>query len=163
MTHDETLQAKINGLADRAEIQELIGAYANTIDDRDFAAWQDLFTEDGSYGSEPDRIPKPLLAKAGDEFLSSYPKTHHFLGLPSITIDGDEAQGRCPGITHHVRVQAHPSQSNIVGGWLRLTFRRTERGWRIVNAHADTAWTEGGDYFAGAAKVVEHLVGDASA
>ena len=157
-----SLEEKIGWLTDRAQIAELIAAYAHTVDDRDFAAWQDLFAADGGYGNEPNRIPKPLLAEAGEEFLRPYPKSHHFLGLPAIEINGDKAEARCPGVTHHVKIQKHPSQSSIVGGWLRLTFRRTEVGWRIVDAAADIAWTEGGDYVGGAGDVVGKLVGQGS-
>ena len=157
-----SVDEKMKRLLDLVEIQELVSAYANTIDDGDFVAWQELFTDDGGYGAGADRVPKSLLAKAGADLLRSYEKTHHFFGLPAITIEGDEAKCRCPGVTHHVSVQAHPSQSNIVGGWLRLTFRRTAKGWKIVDAAADIAWTEGGNYFAGANKVVEQIVGKAN-
>ncbi|BAI98756.1 hypothetical protein Sj15T_38250 [Sphingobium sp. TA15] len=154
---DSATEDQIKWLVDQAEIQKLISAYTNCLDDRDFSAWQDLFADEGGYGAPPNRLAKHLLAKGSEELLSSYEKTHHFLGLPAIAIDGDEARARCPGITHHVTVQAHPSQSRTVGGWLRFTFRRTESGWRIVDAFPEVAWTEGEDYFAGATRIVEHL------
>jgi SnoaL-like domain len=157
---NKTLEQKIEWLVDYTEIQELISAYANTVDDHDFEAWKNLFTEDGGYGSGADRIPKDLLASAAEGLLAAYPRTHHFFGLPAITINGTEAEARCPGVTHHVKVAEHPSQSSIVGGWLRLRLRKTTDGWQIVSAYADVSWTEGGDYFAGAAEVVEQFVGN---
>lgn len=152
------LEEKIQYLLDRTEIQDLVSAYADTVDKHDFEAWKKLFTEDGGYGSGDSRIPKANLATAAEGLLAAYPHTHHFFGLPTITIYGSEADVRCPGVTHHVKVVAHPSQSSIVGGWLCLKLRKETGAWLIVDAYADTSWTEGGDYFAGAAEIVkQHL------
>lgn len=152
------LSEAVRLLVDRSEIEELIAAYSITVDRRDFAGWQGLFAPDGGYGTESHRIPQPFLAEAGEQFLASYPRSHHFFGPPSIAIDGDEASATCAGISHHVSVVEHPSQSSTIGGWMRFTLRRTDAGWRIASATAEVTWTEGGDYLTGAGETATRLL-----
>jgi hypothetical protein len=113
---------------------------------------------DGGYGAGSHRIPQPFLAEAGDQLLASYPSSHHFFGPPSIRIDGNEASATCAGISHHVSVVDHPSQSSTLGGWMHFVLRRTAEGWRIASATADVTWTEGGDYLTGAGETAARIL-----
>jgi ketosteroid isomerase-like protein len=131
----------LQSLADRAEITDLFGAYASCVDDKDFTAWQALFTDDGSYGNRP--VPKPLIAQAGERLLAPFAATHHMLGQHSITLNGDEAHGRCYFTARHIRVSDPAGPSDDVAGWYLVDYRRTPEGWRIVSVRGKMPWVKG--------------------
>jgi hypothetical protein len=144
----EELEKRIQWLTDRAEISELVAEYTQCVDDANYAGWQSLFTDDGCYITPTERIPKPALAESAAQLLRGYSGTQHFLGQHSISIDGDNARGRCYFIAAHVIGDGHPSVKADVAGWYLHTYRRTDAGWRFVKVGGHVAWTAGEAYFA---------------
>ncbi|WP_295214588.1 nuclear transport factor 2 family protein [uncultured Brevundimonas sp.] len=137
----------LSRVADRAEIEELVAAYSHRLDDRDWAGWAELFTEDGCYQSRVGPAFKGDLAGVAERNLGALEGSHHMLGQHSITLDGDEARGRCYYIGIHVRHAAHPSQCDVVAGWYHHRYRRTLDGWRFVEVRSTPSWSAGGDFW----------------
>jgi ketosteroid isomerase-like protein len=131
----------LQSLADRAEIAELFAAYASSVDDKDFVAWQALFTDDGSYGNRP--VAKRLLIEAGGRLLEPFVATHHMLGQHAITLEGDEAHGRCYFTARHIRASDPAGPSEDVAGWYLVKYRRTPEGWRIVTVRGKIPYLRG--------------------
>jgi 3-phenylpropionate/cinnamic acid dioxygenase small subunit len=148
------LEKTIAWLKDRAELDELVAAYAQAVDDRDFAKWQSLFTDDGAYINLRDRVEKKNLAIFGNSTLEPYSGTQHLMGQHSIVINGDDATGRSYFIASHITGDFIPSRNDGVGGWYNFTYRRTAEGWRIVKADVNTVVISGGDYFGREKKTV---------
>jgi ketosteroid isomerase-like protein len=142
MDDDNKKQAlTLQSLADRAEISELFAAYASSVDDKDFVAWQALFTDDGSYGNRP--VPKRLMVEAGGRLLEPFVATHHMLGQHSITLQGNEAHGRCYFMARHIRASDPAGPSDDVAGWYLVKYRRTTQGWRIVTVRGKIPYVRG--------------------
>ena len=154
------LSAKVQRLADKAELDELVASYARAVDTRDFVAWQALFTEDGGYGNPPQHVPRRLLVEAGARLLETYGSTQHILGQHSVSIDGDEATGRCYFIGVHVGDASPTAKRADVGGWYENRYRRTEGVWRIVTVGGQVVWTAGEDFFDHASAVLSALLPD---
>lgn len=89
--------ARLAQLEDREQILELMTAYGNTLDRRDFAAFGKLFAEDAEYGSGPGAARGRAAIQAQlERTISSNPSNlpapnFHLFFNPSIRIDGDTA------------------------------------------------------------------------
>jgi len=89
--------ARLQQLEDREQILELMTAYGNTLDRRDFAAFGRLFAEDAEYGSGPGATRGRAAIQAQlERTLTSNPAglpapNFHIFFNPSVRIDGDMA------------------------------------------------------------------------
>jgi len=133
----------IRALSDRFEIQDLLVAYTQAIDQKDFDALDDLFTEDaiidyteagGAKGNLTEI--KSYLARA----LEKFPSMQHMLGLPQIKIDGDRATART--LCFNPMVTEIDGDRNVffVGLWYDDTLQRTDKGWRIATRSEDVSY-----------------------
>jgi ketosteroid isomerase-like protein len=130
---NKTLEEKIQELADREELRELIARYAHRIAHGYSVA--DLFTEDGVYIQ---RIPgqptrEVRTRRAIDEIYASWipgrtdspkPMIHNYL----LAIEGDEAIGVC---SNEVRMTRH-GESLIGSGYYNDQFRREGGRWKFA-------------------------------
>ena len=121
-------------LSDRMEIQDLLVAYCDAIDSRQWAKLDDVFTEDawidytavgGAKGNLKDT--KNYLDKALGKF-SSY---QHMMGLPRISLDGDKATARTICFNPIVLDKDGKPHVFFVGIWYNDELLRTDCGWRI--------------------------------
>ncbi len=127
-----TTEQKIQELADRAEIHELIAIYAHRAAlGVDLA---DLFTDDGAFIIN---MPgQPAMVSRGREALdetyaeiarnpgASLPMIHNIV----LEIDGDEALGLCS-----IELRGNRSGQNMVAsGYYEDSFRREDDRWKFV-------------------------------
>lgn len=139
----EGLEARVQWLVDREAIRELTAAYTRRVDEGDFAAWAELFTEDGVYITPERRVPKAELAAFGAEILKDYSICQHLLGQHAITIDGDTARGRIYYAGFHVLRGGDPGRHADIGGWYFHSYRRTPQGWRFAKVGGRLVWASG--------------------
>ena len=89
--------ARLQQLEDRAQILELMTAYGNTLDRRDFAAFGKLFAEDAEYGSGPGAARGRAAIQAQlERTITSNPSglptpNFHLFFNPSVHVEGDMA------------------------------------------------------------------------
>jgi ketosteroid isomerase-like protein len=95
---DRTDAARLRHLEDRAQVLELMAAYGATLDQRDFAAFGQLFAEDAEYGSGPGAptrgraaIQSQLEGMIGSNPSNLPAPNFHLFFNPSIQIEGDQA------------------------------------------------------------------------
>jgi hypothetical protein len=94
--HDE-LRARVRVLEDREEIRQLLQEYRRTLDARDLRAFSALFAAGGSWSGKsgaatgPDAIHDMLVAVLADNPPAPGPTLWHWIGDPTITVDGDRA------------------------------------------------------------------------
>jgi hypothetical protein len=128
-------------LAARAEIEDLLSAYPNAIDRRQWDELDDVFTPDaiidysqmGGGGIRGDlQTIKNFLAevfKPGAGLIGS----QHMVATSVLSIDGDHATGR--SICFNPMVTGPEGQEDdfvyFVGLWYVDRFVRTPAGWRI--------------------------------
>jgi hypothetical protein len=122
-------------VADRLAIQDLIARYAVVVDNRDYDAFDDLFTADAridftAFGG-PVGTPADIKAFLADN-LAIFSRTQHMMGLPSIAVDGDSATARTSCNNPMVLTDADGSTKVwLIGLWYDDILVRTDRGWRF--------------------------------
>lgn len=125
---------------DRLEIQDVLAAYSEAIDTRDWDALDWVFTADavidytemgGIRGTLPE-IKQFLAAALGPS--GRFVRTQHMLGQSHIVLDGDTARARTacfnPMIFGEFTV-TEDERLHFVGLWYRDVLVRTVEGWRI--------------------------------
>lgn len=133
-------------MSDRLEIQDLLAAYSDAIDRRDWDALDRVFTPDATIdytetGGARGDLPfiKDYLARG----LKPFSGFQHMVGLPLLTIDGDEARGRTILFNPMVLTKDGAEHVFFVGLWYRDRFVRTPDGWRIAERYEERSYFHG--------------------
>lgn len=128
--------ARLEALADRLELQQLVVDYAYAIDERAFDRLDAVFTADAwidysAMGGLAARYPeiREWLAKA----LKDFPAYMHLVGNCSFEIRGDEASGKVACFNPMVlpRGRDGGEETMFLGLWYHDRYVRTAEGWRI--------------------------------
>ena len=125
----------LSEISDRLEIQQLMTAYSNAIDRRDFDRLDTVFTPDayidyramgGIDGCYPE--VKAWLGPA----LKSFPSYYHLIANTEIVLAGDHATSRTVCFNPmEVPLPQGGSQVMFLGLWYVDKLVRTPDGWRI--------------------------------
>jgi ketosteroid isomerase-like protein len=122
-------------MSDRFEIQDLMVGYCYAVDDRDFDALDQYFTDDAVI-DYTEMVPVKGSLREIKEFLrvSLAPITNfqHAVSTTQYKIDGDIAESRtvCSNPMVVPGDDGQP-QTLFFGLWYIHQFRRTADGWRI--------------------------------
>ena len=131
----------VQRLADRAEIAELLTAYARCIDRRDWTGLQACYADDGVMVHGDASVPRDQVPALSERILEGCSASHHHAGAPSIDVDGDVAH------TYSHYLATHVSEGTTVlrqaGGWYECDLRRTADGWRFTRVRSTTVWRTG--------------------
>lgn len=130
-------------MSDRLEIQDLLTAYCDAIDSRNWNALDDIFTPDAIIDYTEAGGAKGTLEEIKlylDKALKPFSGMQHMLGLPMIKITGDEASART--ILFNPMVIEKEGNPNVffVGLWYRDKLIRTSKGWRIQSRHEELSY-----------------------
>ena len=130
-------------LVDRAAIIDVTHAYCWALDDKNWAALDQVFTDDASaYLIEELHGLEAIKARI-DRALKPMDRTQHVVVGHQIVIDGDRARCRCNLQAQHVRKAAHGGPNFIIGGRYEDELVRTSAGWRIAYRRLVTMWSDG--------------------
>lgn len=131
------LETRIALIEDRLAIMQLEGAYSTTYDSGDGAGWASLFTDDGIYETRGlPGIPEGNFVQ-GTAALQRFTETNpvrgiHYICVPDLRLDGDDATARVNFQFKAVRTDEHGHAFvTEVGGYYDVAYRRTPGGWRI--------------------------------
>ena len=95
----ENLEQRIRRTEDMFAIQQLLTDYGRTLDDRDSAAFADLFARDGEWIAPPDFHPRGRAAIRAmiDRMLAAVPPSAraHYITNLTVAIEGDAATAHC--------------------------------------------------------------------
>jgi 3-phenylpropionate/cinnamic acid dioxygenase small subunit len=141
------MEASLQFLLDRREIDDALTRYATAIDARDWTMLDTVFTEDArlDYRSAGGiRGPYPDVRQWLSEVLPIFTWTQHLVVNRAVEIDPGGKTARCRSIFHN------PNQllvddvpwSFVVGGRYHDQFVRTGAGWRIAVRVEETQWWE---------------------
>ena len=90
-----TLEERLRRVEDELAIGQLRARYCHLLDDRDWPAFVDLFTEDGVFrGLKAVQGRDALLRFFGTDFPETTERFWHFCTNGTVEIDGDRATGR---------------------------------------------------------------------
>ena len=135
----------VDTLVQRALISDLLDAYAQAIDDRDFDAVAAVFAPearlDYSSSGGPAGTRDEVLAWLR-ESLPAVALTQHLLTNQRIHIDGDAATVRTE-LFNPLLFASGETQLLLVGGRYDDRLEKVGDGWRIVDRVHTTTWTAG--------------------
>lgn len=132
-------------LSDRFDIQDLVYRYSDCIDQRNFDALVDVFSEDahidysvfgGAVGNRTEIIA--FLKQA----LTAFKAYQHLNANVQLWLDGDNATGRVMCFNpQELKLGKGKSQLFMLGLWYRDKYVRTPDGWRIQERVEEKSWT----------------------
>ncbi len=131
-------------ISDRLEINDLLIEYSTAIDQMDFDALDEVFSEDAlidytAFGGIKGNLEE---AKAFlKETLPLFSATQHMIANSAVKINGDTATGRT--MCHNpMLVKNDDGSENMtyIGLWYIDTFVRTEKGWRIKERSEESSY-----------------------
>lgn len=135
----------VQEISDRLEIQDLLARYCFAIDERDWAALDDIFTPDARIDYTETGGAKGTLRQIKAWLpvaLERFPAFQHMIATTRLKLDGDTATSRT--ILFNPMVMADGSgqrQTFFIGLWYRDTLVRTAGGWRIAERYEEMGWT----------------------
>ena len=139
----EELAAQVRRLQDRADLQDLVFAYASACDRRDEQEWRRVFTDDARarYGKD-----EPLAGK--DAIVAwllraTAPTTwgHHLINPYRTDVDGDTADVLAYLVSHQV-FDADLDAATMMTSRYQLRCRRGASGWQIAELTLTVGWFE---------------------
>jgi hypothetical protein len=140
-------QAQIQWLVDRAEISDLLFAYAHFIDTTQWEPFFALFTDDAELHYPwhgPLRFGETDMLSVWEEAFRDFWATQHISSNHRIEIDGDRATTTSYVHAAHMRDAANYGDHFDIGGWYRCEMVRTPAGWRIARLRLNCLWQDGG-------------------
>jgi sugar phosphate isomerase/epimerase len=128
-----SLEAKIDYLLDRAEIEDIITAYSYSVDTRDYPLHGKLFKESFPLRTRhgfKDTDNQQRLENM-ETFFQRFSSTQH-LGFPLvITIEGDTAYATATLHARHYDETGDPLDNTLLFGQYEFWFERTSEGWKV--------------------------------
>jgi uncharacterized protein (TIGR02246 family) len=136
--------AALQRLVDEAAIRDLLLAFGRALDAKDWAAYGETFTEDGTFeifGQR--RVGREEIAAGPARDLSRFHRTQHFSTNHVISVDGDTATASSYMLAVHIPDGDDPSVHADIGGSYRCQCARTADGWRFRHVAVEVWWTAG--------------------
>jgi len=128
-----SLEAKIDYLLDRAEIEDIITTYAYSVDTRNWPLhgeiFKDTFQQRRGVGYQDTDNQERL--KSLDKFFQRFTSTQH-LGFPlAIQIEQDTAYAVATLCARHYDESGDPVDNTLLFGQYEIWLERTSDGWKI--------------------------------
>lgn len=140
MSDDPRLQK----LLDRAEITDLMVSFGAALDNKDWAAYANCFTEDGSFTiMGQTRHGREAIADGPARDLTRYDGLQHIMTNHRITIDGDRATSINYLFGIHIPDASNPGQHADIGARYDCQCVRTPDGWKLAEAEITPIWEAG--------------------
>lgn len=122
-------------LLERAAIQSVLDLYATALDNRDWAALDEVFAKEASthYEGMGHFDGRDAIVQFISQVLNQCGPTQHLLGNYRIEVDGDTATAKCYLAAIHAGIGDYQGQTQTVWGEYRDRLVKTPAGWRIVH------------------------------
>lgn len=132
-------------LVDQANIQRVLNRYATSLDSRQWAGLDEVFTADASahYGVIGHFNGRVAIAGLVAHVLNQCGPTQHLLGNYDIEVVGDNATATCYLQAIHAGIGDFQGKIMTVWGQYRDKLIRTADGWRIVQRELVSIHSDG--------------------
>ena len=125
-------------------IGNALSTYVVALDSRDLGLFDLVFTKDAKIDLVGVGVFSPEeYASMCEKSLPQFDATHHHLGLPVISIQGDTAHARTYFTAQHTINALAPQPHFMIGGWYDDDLVRTADGWRIAHKTGTAVWSDG--------------------
>ncbi len=130
-----TLEAKIDHLLDRAEIEDIITTYAYSVDTRNWPLHGEIFKESFQQrkgdGDDYVSVDNQKRLEKLDKFFQRFTNTQH-LGFPlAIMIEEDTAYAVGSLSARHYDESGDPIDNTLLFGQYEFWLERTSEGWKV--------------------------------
>ncbi len=142
---------RLQWLVDRAEITDVMSAYAAGLDARDWALWRSVFLDEVVFdlsswsGQAPRTLESDRVVASQARLFAELSCTQHVITNHRITVDGDRAR-----VLAHMRaehwIDAGPPEGTdryTMFGYYDDKLVRTREGWKIAEMQLNVTRTEG--------------------
>lgn len=125
----------VETLLQEASIERVLVRYAIALDERDFAALDEVFVPDATayYETIGHFDGRAAIVDLVSGALARCGRTQHLLGNYRITIEGRHATAKCYLQAIHAGLGAYASETLTLWGEYRDRLERRPEGWRIVH------------------------------
>ena len=145
-----TTEQKLQELADRIAIRELIDSYAFCADSRDIEGQMALFTDDTNFEVYMDeKLPAPTQIVSGRknlfpvfDDLNQYHSTMHFNGQCAIRVEGNQATGVTYCRAYHLKIPGGVQQLMIAGIRYYDKMIKQNDSWLFAERKLKVCWIE---------------------
>jgi uncharacterized protein (TIGR02246 family) len=130
--------------ADRAAISQLMITFVTSLDKRDWEAYANTFTVDGTFeilGQR--RTGRPEIAAGPARDLGGFARTQHLSTNHVVELDGNTATASHYLFAVHVPDADRPAEHADIGGQYICRCVRTPEGWRFSTVSLSIWWTAG--------------------
>ena len=138
-----TLEEQVQWLVDRAQISDVLHAFARALDTRDWQAYLDTYAEDGVLELPWATVTRAQIAASVPGDLGRFHATHHISSNHQIEIDGDTARSRSYLLAMHVVDPQDQASQWLAAGWYDNEYRRTPAGWKLTRVRITQVWEIG--------------------
>lgn len=131
----------LQALQDKLDIQELLARYARGVDDRDWALYRSVFTEDAyiDYSSAGAAAgPRDEVATWLEQGFAAIPWTQHYITNVEIELDGDAATARA--MFYNPMQLPGVEGPSYCGGFYHHDLVRTPDGWKSRRLVEENRW-----------------------
>ncbi len=146
-TRVDRLEQRLQRLEDQDAIWRLFMTYKTHLDQRDFAAYASLFTDDAEWIGNLGKVVGPaqieqLLIETLEVWTSDIERTYHLVLHPVIDVDGDRATATSTW-AYVTRSDGDAPVLLMLGRYLD-ELRRTAQGWRFARrvAYSDVPYID---------------------
>ncbi len=129
-----SVEAKVEYLLDRAELTDVVTAYAYSVDTRDWALHASIFTPDyeinnnGAFRKQTVAQRCEMLVK----FFAGHEATQHLIVPLTFAITGDTAYLTASMHARHFHSNGDPEKNTLLFGQYEFWCQRTAEGWKIA-------------------------------
>jgi uncharacterized protein (TIGR02246 family) len=143
---DLEMEAQVRRLLDVTEMSRLLVAFGAALDEKDWVAYAETFTEDGTFEIMGQvRRGREEIAAGPERDLARYDRLQHFSSNHRIQVGGDAATASHYLIAVQVPDGRQASRHADVGGRFVCECRRTPQGWKLSRPRVEVLWTGGQD------------------
>jgi SnoaL-like domain len=142
--HASSLEDRLQALADREEIRDVVLRYCRGVDRGDWEMVRgcyhdDAFDHHGAFQGSPD----DFVAHVSESLPRRFERTMHFVGQSLIDLDGDAAQVETYAIGYHrwTPADADAPCDMTVGARLFDRLERRDGVWRVSDRKLIYDWT----------------------
>lgn len=139
----EQLAAQVQRLTDRADLQDLVFAYAHACDRRDEQSWRRLFAPNARAKYGKDDWLDSADSIIGWLLQATAPTTwgHHFINPYTIEVRGDEADVQAYLVSHQV-FESDLDAVAMMTSRYQLRCLRSAGSWQIARLELTVGWFE---------------------
>jgi 3-phenylpropionate/cinnamic acid dioxygenase small subunit len=136
---------RLEDIADRLEIDDLLTQYASAVDNKDWDLWETCFTEDAFVDYESAGGVKGKRTEVREwleKTLVMFPMTQHVVGNREIRIEGDRATARSAFYNPMGLPDGEGGMKLFFdGGYYNDKLVRTSEGWRIEERIEESSYS----------------------